>query len=197
VPRHPAADAVTRTCCNTEMKRTRSWLPEGPRPRPFLRPQSPFALLEGNHTGTGSHKQPNALNTVGWYTARIGDYDTAREHCQAALTLRRRHHDPSGEASTLDSLGYIDHRSGHHTQAIDHYHHALTLFRDLGNIYQVATTLDQLGHPHAALDQTEQARAVWQEALQLYQEQGRHDDATRVQHQLDNLDDSRRGAGGR
>jgi DNA-binding SARP family transcriptional activator/tetratricopeptide (TPR) repeat protein len=142
-------------------------------------------------------REAMALGNVGWYTARLGDYDTAREHCQAALTLRRKHHDPSGEASTLDSLGYIDHHSGHHTQAIDHYHHALTLFRDLGNIYKVATTLDGLGHPHAALDQTEQARAVWREALQLYQEQGRHDDATRVQHQLDNLDDSRRGAGGR
>ncbi len=140
-------------------------------------------------------RQAMALNTVGWYTARLGDYDTARDHCQAALTLHRQHRDPSGEASTLDSLGYIDHHSGHHTQAIGHYHHALTLLRDLGNIYQVATTLDRLGHPHIALGQTEQARTVWREALRLYRAQGRHDDAARVQHQLDNLDDGRRGAG--
>jgi DNA-binding SARP family transcriptional activator/tetratricopeptide (TPR) repeat protein len=143
-------------------------------------------------------REANALNTVGWYAARLGDYDTARKHCQAALALHRHHHDPSGEASTLDSLGYIDHHSGHHTQAINHYHHALTLLRDLGNIYKVATTLDQLGHPHAALGQTEQARTTWREALRLYQEQGRHDDAAHVQHQLHNLDhDNRRGAGGR
>jgi tetratricopeptide (TPR) repeat protein len=128
-----------------------------------------------------------ALNTVGWSAARLGDYDNARDHCQAALTLHRHHHDPEGESAALDSLGYIDHHSGHHTQAIDHYHHALILRRDLGNTYQVANTLDALGFPHAALGQTEQARTVWQEALRLYREQGRHDDATRVQHQLDNL----------
>jgi hypothetical protein len=29
---------------------------------------------------------------------------------------------------------------------------------------------------------------VWREALRLYREQGRHDDATRVQHQLDSHD---------
>jgi DNA-binding SARP family transcriptional activator/tetratricopeptide (TPR) repeat protein len=132
--------------------------------------------------------EARTLNAVGWFAARLGDYDTAREHCQAALTLHRHHHDPEGETSTLDSLGYIDHHSGHHTQAINHYHHALTVRRDLGHTYQVADTLDRLGHPHAALGQTEQARTVWRQALQLYRQQGRHDDAHRVQQQLDALD---------
>ena len=120
--------------------------------------------------------------------ARLGDHDTAREHCQAALVLHRHHHNPDGLASTLDSLGYIDHHSGHHRQAIDHYRQALTLFRDLGNTYETANTLDHLGHPHVALGQTGQARTVWREALKLYRAQGRHDDVDRVQHQLDELD---------
>jgi tetratricopeptide (TPR) repeat protein len=125
---------------------------------------------------------------VGLCTARLGDYDTAREHCQAALTLHQHHHNHAGEASTLDSLGYIDRHTGHHTHAINHYHHALTVFRNLGNTYDTATSLDGLGHSHIALGQTEQARAVWREALQLYQEQGRLDDAARAQRQLDALD---------
>ncbi|WP_148088675.1 AfsR/SARP family transcriptional regulator [Saccharothrix texasensis] len=43
-------------------------------------------------------------NAVGWYTARLGDHDTARGHFHAALTLHRRHHNPTGEANTLDGL---------------------------------------------------------------------------------------------
>jgi tetratricopeptide (TPR) repeat protein len=46
------------------------------------------------------------LNSVGLYAARLGDYDTARVHCQAALALHRQLHDVT-EAVTLDSLGYI------------------------------------------------------------------------------------------
>jgi tetratricopeptide (TPR) repeat protein len=140
------------------------------------------------HRGLGqSVWEAAGLNAVGWYAARLRDYDSARAHCQAALTLHRHHHNPDGEAGTLDSLGYIDHHSGHHTQAVTHYHQALVLFRDQGNSYQVADTLDRLGHPHAALGQTELARAVWREALRLYREQGRDDDTARVQRQLDDL----------
>lgn len=115
--------------------------------------------------------------------------NSARDHCQAALTLNRRCNDLDSEAATLDTLGYIDHHTGHHTHAIDRYRRALTLFRDLSNNYEAANTLDNLGHPHAALGQTEQARTAWREALQLYQEQGRHDDDARIQQQLDTLDD--------
>jgi DNA-binding SARP family transcriptional activator/tetratricopeptide (TPR) repeat protein len=132
--------------------------------------------------------EADALNGVGWHAARLGDYDTARAHCQAALTLHRDHHDADGEADTLDSLGYIDHHTGHHHRAIDHYRQALTLFRGLGNTYESAATLDRLGHPHVALGQHEQARTVWREAAELYRAQRRDSDVTRVQHQLDDLD---------
>ena len=127
-----------------------------------------------------------SLNLVGWYAAQLGEYDTAREHCQAALVLQRRHH-PDGQAATLDSLGYIEHRSGHHDQAIQHYRQALERLRELGNTYQLADTLDGLGHPHIALGEHEQARTAWREAQQLYREQRRDKDADRVQRQLDDL----------
>ncbi|SER71588.1 DNA-binding transcriptional activator of the SARP family [Lentzea xinjiangensis] len=132
-------------------------------------------------------READALNAVGWCAARLGDFDNARASCVAALTLYRRHHHPAGEATTLDSLGFIAHRTGDHQQAIDHYHQALTLFRTLGDAYQAADSLDNVGHPHTALGQHEQARHVWREALELYREQGRHDDAERVQRQLDDL----------
>ncbi|MGW4208921.1 BTAD domain-containing putative transcriptional regulator [Lentzea sp. NPDC004789] len=132
-------------------------------------------------------RKATVLSTAGWYAARLGDFDTARDHCHAALALHRHHHNPEGEAATLDSLGLIAHRTGDHQQAVDHYYEALTLCRTLGYAYRVADTLDNAGHPHAALGHHDQARAVWREALELYREQGRGDDATRVQRQLDDL----------
>ncbi|WP_308257249.1 ATP-binding protein [Saccharothrix luteola] len=126
-----------------------------------------------------------ALNAVGWFAARLGEFDTARDHCLAALTLFRHHHYPDGEAEALDSLGFIAHRTGDHRQAVDHYHQALTLFRALGYTYQIASTLDSIGHSHITLGQHDQARTVWQEAIQLYRDQGRDTDAQRVQQQLD------------
>ncbi|HWO65469.1 MAG TPA: tetratricopeptide repeat protein, partial [Umezawaea sp.] len=128
-----------------------------------------------------------ALNQVGWYAARLNDFDTARDHCQAALTLHRTHHNPEGEAATLDSLGLIAHRTGDHRQAVDHYQQALVLYRALGDTYRVADTLDNSGHPHNALGQHDQARAVWQEALERYLEQGRDEDVEQVRRRLDGL----------
>ncbi|WP_405965373.1 tetratricopeptide repeat protein [Streptomyces sp. NBC_00723] len=131
--------------------------------------------------------EANARNAVGWYAARVGEYDTGREHCRAALALFEDHEDVDGQAQTLDSLGYIDHHSGRHHDAIRHYGRAISLYRDLDNAYETADTLDRLGHPHIALGHTDQALAVWREALELYRRQGRDQEAEQVQRQLDAL----------
>ncbi|QUQ66256.1 SARP family transcriptional regulator [Kutzneria sp. CA-103260] len=132
--------------------------------------------------------EADALNAVGWYAARVGQYDRARDHCQAALTLNRRHHNPEAEANTLDSLGYIAHHRGDHQESVSFYRQALTLFHDLGNAYEAANTLDNLGFPHVASGDRDQARAAWREAVELYRQQGRDEDASRVQSRLDSLD---------
>ncbi|MGC0344232.1 ATP-binding protein [Streptomyces sp. SLBN-8D4] len=130
--------------------------------------------------------EANALNAVGWYAALLGDHDeTAREHCQAALALFQHHRDVAGQAQTLDSLGYIDHHSGHHHDAIQHYLQAISLYRELDNTFDTAETLDRLGYPHAALGQHDQARVVWREARDLYRQQGRDQEAERMERQLD------------
>ncbi|WP_158891454.1 ATP-binding protein [Amycolatopsis anabasis] len=131
--------------------------------------------------------EAEALNEMGWHAARIGEYEQAREHCEAALTLHRRHDNPDGESYALDSLGYIAHHTGRHHQAVRHYELALTLLRDLGYTYEVANTLDGLGDSHVALGRHDQARAAWREALELYRAQQRHDEADRLQRQLDAL----------
>ncbi|ROP41811.1 Tfp pilus assembly protein PilF [Saccharothrix texasensis] len=132
-----------------------------------------------------------ALNQVGWFTARLGDYDTAREYCTAALAVHRRH---SGhrecQAKTLDSLGYIAYHTGHHFEAVVHHQQALALLRGLRHTYAAASTLDRLGHSYLATRQHSQARTAWQEALKLYRQQQRFDIAESIQRQLDSLGDS-------
>ena len=120
---------------------------------------------------------------VCWCHLVLGDYSTARSHCQAALRLVSDTH-PGLKAIAEDRLGYIAHHTGSHHQAVRHYRRALTLFRDIGHSYESANTLDNLGHPYVALGHHSQARAAWQEALELYRQQERADDAHRLQQQL-------------
>jgi tetratricopeptide (TPR) repeat protein/DNA-binding XRE family transcriptional regulator len=131
--------------------------------------------------------EAEALNEMGWHAARLGDYEQARAHCEAALALHRLHDNPDGESYALDSLGYIAHHTGQHQQAVEHYQLALALLRDLGYTYEVANTLDGLGESQVALGRHDQASAVWREALRLFRAQQRHDDADRLQRQLDAL----------
>ncbi len=131
--------------------------------------------------------EAHMLNMVGWFTARVGRYADAREHCQAALTLHRGRRNTDGEATTLDSLGYIDHHTGNHHDAVEHYRHALVLFGGLGNSYESADTLVRLGDTHTALGQPDHARTAWREALDLYRQQGRDEAAQAVLRRLDEL----------
>ena len=137
-------------------------------------------------------READALNSVGWHSARLGDIDIARDHCRAALALYRSHHDPNGEADALDSLGFIAYLTDDHRQAVGHYHQAITLRRIHGHAYQVARTLDSVGRSHTVLGQYDQAHKVWHEAVNLYREQGRETNAQRVQRQLDELNEPNR-----
>jgi tetratricopeptide (TPR) repeat protein len=131
--------------------------------------------------------ESNALNAMGWHAAKLGEYDTARTYCQDALKLLRAHPDPPDEAGPLHSLGYIAHHTGDHQQAVGYYEQALALRRAGTNVAEAADTLDGLGHPYLALGQHEQTHAVWLEALDIYRQQGRDEDAARVQQQVDEL----------
>ncbi len=132
--------------------------------------------------------EARSLNQMGWHLAQLGEFDTARVHCEAALAIQRRHRDPGEEATTLDSLGYIAHHSGRHRRAIEYFQEALAQFAEVGHILHTAETFENLGHPHAALGEYEQARAIWRKAQELFRQQGRDQCADRVQRLLDALD---------
>jgi DNA-binding SARP family transcriptional activator len=151
------------------------------------------ALIHANHalrlfqTLANPVWQAQALNAVGWYSARLGRYAEARAACEAALALHREHSYKDGEAGTLDSLGYIAYVQGEHAQALDHYNLALTLYLDRGNTYAAADTLDRIGTIYRALGQPERAADAWTSSLEYYQTQNRQADADRVRKQLARL----------
>jgi DNA-binding SARP family transcriptional activator/tetratricopeptide (TPR) repeat protein len=124
-----------------------------------------------------------ALGAVGWYCARLGEYERGESCCQAALASLETM-DLSAAAEAMDSLGYINYRLGRNRQALSYYHRALGQRRAIGNKYHVADTLEAMGDPYVALGQCELAKKMWQEALALYAEQGRETDARRIQLRL-------------
>ena len=143
----------------------------------------------GLYRAHGLDWEGEALNLVGWYSAKLGDYPKARENCLAALARHRRRQDPGNIAITLDSLGFIDHHTGRHAAAVEYYREAVGLLRERADIYQLGETLEAIGHPYLALGRRDQAREVWQEALELYETQRRTDLAKRAQRLLEGLDE--------
>ncbi|ANZ43235.1 hypothetical protein BBK82_34075 [Lentzea guizhouensis] len=121
------------------------------------------------------------------YAAFTSDYDRASEDCEIGLQQCREHGIREGEAAILSTMGYIGHHTGDHHQAVRDYEAAIALHRDMGDTYHVAENLALVGDAHAALGHHGRARAAWREALRMYREQGRGDEAARVQRQLDDL----------
>ncbi|MCX2951533.1 AfsR/SARP family transcriptional regulator [Lentzea sp. NEAU-D7] len=122
---------------------------------------------------------------VGWDHAQLGSYEQARTHCEASLTLARRHRDREVEADALDTLGYVAHHTGDLSQALDHYRRALALFREIGHDYLEANVLERLGRTHHDLGHHDRARTAWLQAIELYRAQRRVKDAADLRQLLD------------
>ncbi|MFC6094479.1 AfsR/SARP family transcriptional regulator [Saccharothrix lopnurensis] len=136
----------------------------------------------------GYSREAVALNMAGWYTAKLEAYDRARDYCEQALALHRRHGDRNGIAATLDSLAYIEHRTGRPAEALAMYQEALGIFRDLEHTYGAVESLEGMGYPLSVLGRPEEARAAWQEAVDMYRAQQRPHLAARVEAQLVELE---------
>ncbi|MFC0544820.1 AfsR/SARP family transcriptional regulator [Kutzneria chonburiensis] len=128
-----------------------------------------------------------ALNAVGYYEARVGDFEQARLHCEQALELSSDLV-PEVRYGLYDSLGFIAYSLGDTDAARGYYRQALTLIQEMGNIYEEPNVLVQLGVIARADDEPDQARQHWWQAVDLYRSQHRQNDVERVQRLLDALD---------
>jgi DNA-binding SARP family transcriptional activator/tetratricopeptide (TPR) repeat protein len=125
-----------------------------------------------------------ALNTLGWYHARLGQHRDAIGFCEQALALHQELGDRQGVAHTLDSLGYAHHHLGQHHTAAAYYRQSLEILREAGDTYYEAVALTHLGDTQHAAGNADGAREAWQHALDILDQLG-HPDAEHVRDLVD------------
>ncbi|GAA2365262.1 SARP family transcriptional regulator [Catellatospora methionotrophica] len=138
----------------------------------------------GHHIGRGQ-----ALNSVGWLHAQLGQHGDAVKYCEQAVEVHRELGDREGLANALDSLGYAHHGRGDHRQATVHYQEALVVLRQLADPYYETITLTHLGDTHHAAGDRRPAADAWQLSLAMLDELG-HPDAGELRDRLARLDEA-------
>jgi DNA-binding SARP family transcriptional activator/tetratricopeptide (TPR) repeat protein len=135
-----------------------------------------------------------ALNSIGFYTAKLGEHEQALAYCREGLDLARLIDSLEIEAATLDSLAYAYHHLGRHDDAITCYRRAVHLRQVTQDSFFLSRTLTALGETYHDAGDTEAARDVWRNALHILDEL-EHPDAAQVRAKLDGLDVPRQQTG--
>ncbi|MCP2245398.1 ATP-binding protein [Lentzea aerocolonigenes] len=113
-------------------------------------------------------REAEALNAVGWHTAKLGRFTEALPLCRRALEMcRGLHHQSAAEASTLEDLAFIYQHTGRLVEAAEHYRASAAVWGGLGDRHHEAESLRMLGEVHRALGEADQARTVWRRAAGL------------------------------
>ena len=112
-----------------------------------------------SHSRASGNKdsQAAALNNVGWFRARLGDYQQALDVCREALAQSQELGSVYPEAAAWDNLGYAEHHLGNLSEAAACYQRSLALFRETGDRYCQAVILDHLGDNSRAAGELNEA----------------------------------------
>ena len=137
---------------------------------------NPEALVIHSHARTAARHagdraaEATALNQLAAVHWRLGRYEEATLHLEAALTLYRKTGDRTGQARVLANLGIIHALRGRHERAADLQEQALKIHRETANRMDEARTLGNLGTVEERLGRYEQAAGHYQESLALCRE---------------------------
>ncbi|MDR6593576.1 tetratricopeptide repeat protein [Saccharothrix longispora] len=105
---------------------------------------------------------------VGRAYAVVGRHEQAIGHLDQALSLARRHHEPTQQAHTHFTLARTWGQQGDYRRALEHAEDALTLVRTHGTPLGEADALNQMGWYAACLGHYDTAREHCQAALTLH-----------------------------
>ena len=133
--------------------------------------------------------EAESRNLAGWYLARLGKLDAARDWVAQAHATFVEINDRGGQADSLDALGYIAVLSERHHDAITHFNQAIELYHEEGNVAVVAGLRERIGRAQLGLGDRETARRTWQQALAQFQSLRRDVDVERMREQLAALDE--------
>jgi tetratricopeptide (TPR) repeat protein len=109
---------------------------------------------------------------LGLAYSKLGQYDTAIEYYQQALTIDREIGDLRGEGQDLGNLGNAYSALGQVEKAIEYNQQALEIDREIGDRFGEGADLGNLGLAYASLGQVEQAIMYYQQALVIAREFG-------------------------
>jgi DNA-binding SARP family transcriptional activator len=135
-------------------------------------------------TGTSKMQLAQGHAAVGWYSAKVGLHEQAREYGEKALELFHGLGSVESEASVLDTLALAAHGTGDHALAIQRYRQALALFREVGASTHEADVLQRLGKVLQDVGDRGEAHAALTRARDLFLKQGRTVQADRVSELL-------------
>jgi tetratricopeptide (TPR) repeat protein len=108
-----------------------------------------------------------ALNGAGRLALTQGDYDEAREHYDAALTLANQLGDRRAAAIALNGLAGLEGRLGNYAQAQELFDKALAQFEQLGDKLNSARLLSNRGLIALIQDDTARAKTYLEESLAI------------------------------
>ena len=129
--------------------------------------------------------QARALNGIGWFHAKLGDYQQALPRCQKALAMLRELDDTVGAAYTMNSVAYIHRQLGDRHQAIACYQQALELFEISANP-KARGGAHPLGDIHDENGDVDAARARLAAGPEILSQLG-HPDVEQVRAKLNGL----------
>ncbi|SDS88304.1 AfsR/SARP family transcriptional regulator [Actinoplanes derwentensis] len=137
-------------------------------------------------TADSRYGQANALNSIGWYHAKLGEYEATVEFCTWSAELAGELGDARAIAAAADSLGYAHHHLGDHEQAVRCYQRAVQTYAAADDRYFEADTLLHLTDTLQAMGRTAPAIEAATRAQRLL-DALEHPDADRARRKLEEL----------
>ena len=116
--------------------------------------------------------QAHAHRNLGRACLRLGRYDDARAHLQAAVDLYRRLGHRYGQARSHFEIAWAAERQGRYKEALEHSRQALEGFRAAGDRLGAAIALNTVGWCQTQLGHHQQALACSRRALAVFLEKG-------------------------
>ena len=113
-----------------------------------------------------------ALVYLGCSELELGNYGTAIEQLQSALSLFRQVGDRAGEARALNNLGDVEQRLGRYDDAVEHFRRALALHRQAGDRIGEARSLSNVSLIEERLGRYESSAEHYERVLRLWRELG-------------------------
>lgn len=118
------------------------------------------------HTGNASWLAMARVNLAS-VLIRLGDYEQARRHCEAALDGHRCQQDRYFGAGALNNLAQIEQAVGNLDLALTYLRESESLYREVDDLETLAMVLNNCGEVHIDLGRVEEGERYHTEALEV------------------------------